>query len=163
VTIFPPVNQVFRAFELCPWDKLKVVLIGQDPYHDVNQAEGLCFSVRKGVAIPSSLKNIYKEAADDVNFTIPKHGSLVEWGLQGVLLLNTVLTVQAHKANSHKAFGWTKFTDAVIRLISAKHDGVVFICWGKQAEDKSKMIDKKKTSYSCLSTSIRFISSSRIF
>jgi len=144
VEIFPPVHKVFAAFQLCPWDKLKVVILGQDPYNDNGQAEGLCFSVPRGIAVPSSLKNIYKEAASDVKLVIPNHGSLIEWGQRGVLLLNTVLTVQAHKANSHKNSGWTKFTDAVIQEISKKHDGVVFILWGKQAQAKGKMIDKKK-------------------
>jgi len=144
IEIFPPLKMVFRAFEVCPWNELKVVLLGQDPYHDDNQAEGLCFSVQKGIKIPSSLKNMMKEATDDVGFKNPGHGSLIQWGEQGVLLLNTVLTVQAHKANSHKKFGWTKFTDAVIKIISEKHDGVVFILWGKQAQNKKKIINTKK-------------------
>lgn len=142
--IFPPVHQVFRAFELCPWNNLKVVILGQDPYHDNGQAEGLCFSVGKGIKIPSSLRNMYKEAGTDFGMKMPSHGSLVDWGKQGVLLLNTVLTVKAHKANSHSKFGWQQFTDAVISKISRSHDGVVFIFWGKQAQKKSVLIDKSK-------------------
>eukprot|EP01084_Bolivina_argentea_P203124 346972_1 len=144
VEIFPPVNLVFAAFEYVPWDKLKVVVIGQDPYHDDGQAEGLCFSVPKGIKIPSSLRNMYKEATSDFGFKAPKHGNLIQWAEQGVLLLNTVLTVQAHKANSHKKYGWQQFTDAVIQIISDKHDGVVFILWGAQAQKKKKIINISK-------------------
>eukprot|EP00484_Ammonia_sp_Unknown_P030194 CAMPEP_0197029908 /NCGR_PEP_ID=MMETSP1384-20130603/9251_1 /TAXON_ID=29189 /ORGANISM="Ammonia sp." /LENGTH=347 /DNA_ID=CAMNT_0042459155 /DNA_START=136 /DNA_END=1179 /DNA_ORIENTATION=- len=144
VEIFPPLQHTFRAFEFCPWDQLKVVLLGQDPYHDDGQAEGLCFSVPSGIKVPSSLKNMMKEAKTDVDFVDPGHGSLVKWAEQGVLLLNTVLTVQAHKANSHKDFGWQQFTDAVIKAVSEKHDGVVFILWGGQAKKKKKMINTKK-------------------
>eukprot|EP01084_Bolivina_argentea_P029326 54422_1 len=144
VEIFPPLKMVFRAFDLCQWNDLKAVILGQDPYHDNKQAEGLCFSVPKGVKIPSSLRNMMKEATSDIQFENPGHGSLIQWGEQGVLLLNTVLTVQAHKANSHKKFGWQTFTDAVIKTISQKHDGVVFILWGKQAQKKIKLIDVKK-------------------
>lgn len=142
--IFPPSQMVFRAFELCPWDQLKVVILGQDPYHDDGQAEGICFSVQKGIKIPPSLRNMYKEAAEDVGFQHPNHGSLIQWGKQGILLLNTVLTVKAHNANSHKKFGWTEFTDAVIQTISRKHEGVVFVLWGGQAKKKKKMINTSK-------------------
>ena len=144
VEIFPPLHLVFRAFEICGWDGLRAVLVGQDPYHDDGQAEGLCFSVQKGVKMPSSLRNMMKEATQDVGFAQPGHGSLVQWGRQGVLLLNTVLTVRAHKANSHKKYGWTTFTDRVIQVISARHPGVVFILWGKQAQKKKAMIDTTK-------------------
>ena len=142
--IFPPLKMTFRAFELTPWDNLKCVIVGQDPYHDDNQAEGLCFSVQKGIKIPSSLRNMMKEATSDFGFVNPGHGSLIQWGEQGVLLLNTVLTVEAHKANSHKKFGWQEFTDAVIKCISDKHDGVVFILWGGQAKKKKKIINMNK-------------------
>jgi len=144
VEIFPPVKQVFRCFELCPRDKLKVVLLGQDPYHDNGQAEGLCFSVSKGIPLPSSLKNMFKEATDDVGFRPPRHGSLIHWATQGVLLLNTALTVEAHKANSHSKFGWHAFTDAVIKSISKNETGVVFVLWGKEAQKKKLLIDQTK-------------------
>ncbi|ETO28995.1 uracil-DNA glycosylase [Reticulomyxa filosa] len=143
-TIFPPIKQVFRCFELCPREQLKVVLLGQDPYHDDRQAEGLCFSVAKGIALPSSLRNIFKEAKNDVGFEAPGHGSLVHWGMQGVLLLNTALTVEAHKANSHSKFGWHEFTDSVIKAISKLLSGVVFILWGKEAQKKAAFIDQTK-------------------
>jgi len=142
--IFPPAHMVFRAFELCPWDQLKVVILGQDPYHDDGQAEGICFSVQKGIKIPPSLRNMYKEAATDVGLEHPGHGSLIQWGKQGILLLNTVLTVEAHKANSHKKFGWTQFTDAVIHAISRQHKDVVFVLWGNQAKKKKDMINTSK-------------------
>lgn len=145
VTIYPPPHQVYRAFELCPWSNLKVVLLGQDPYHGPGQAEGLCFSVQKGLKkLPPSLKNMYKEAVTDVGLQMPNHGSLVQWGKQGVLMLNTVLTVKKKTANSHKKFGWQKFTDAVIKLISREQEGVVFILWGGQAKKKAKFIDKTR-------------------
>jgi len=120
------------------------VILGQDPYHDNGQAEGLCFSVARGIDLPSSLKNMYKEAKSDVGFASPGHGSLVHWAMQGVLLINTALTVQAHKANSHSKFGWHEFTDAVIKAISKHHSGVVFILWGKEAQKKSSFIDQSK-------------------
>jgi len=142
--IYPPPQQVYRAFELCPWEDLKVVLLGQDPYHGPGQAEGLCFSVQKGQKLPPSLRNMYKEAVTDVGLKMPNHGSLVQWAQQGVLMLNTVLTVQHKSANSHKKFGWTQFTDAVIKLISREHEGVVFILWGGQAKKKEKFIDQSR-------------------
>jgi len=121
---------IFRAFELCPLEKIKVVIIGQDPYHGVGQAEGLCFSVPRGIKIPSSLRNIYKELKNDIpKFRIPGHGSLVKWAEQGVLLLNTGLTVRANEANSHKKIGWQKFTDAVVNVLNEKK-GLVFVLWG---------------------------------
>lgn len=146
VQIYPVIEHVFRAFSLCSWSALKVVILGQDPYHGPKQAEGLCFSVQKGVRLPSSLRNIFKEAATDVGFVHPGHGSLTEWATQGILLLNTVLTVRAGSANSHKKYGWQKFTDAVIQCISKKkrEKGCVFILWGKQSQKKLKMIDVNK-------------------
>lgn len=146
-TIFPPKDLIFNAFELTPWESVKVVILGQDPYHDVGQAQGLCFSVPKGIAKPSSLQNIFKEIRQDLgeeNFAIPSHGNLSSWAEQGVLLLNTVLTVRAHEANSHKDFGWQRFTDAVIAKINSEKSGVIFVLWGKQAQLKSKMIDSSK-------------------
>jgi len=145
-TIFPPAPEVYAAFSLCPWNKLKLVILGQDPYHNVGQAEGLCFSVKKTLKkLPPSLKNMYKEAESDLDdFKHPGHGSLKEWANQGILLLNTGLTVRAHQANSHKKYGWLKFTDSVINLINKDHEGVVFLLWGGQAKKKVKMINKDK-------------------
>jgi uracil-DNA glycosylase len=146
--IFPPRHQIFRALELCPFETTKVVILGQDPYHDNGQAEGLCFSVPPDVKkVPPSLVNIYKELESDLGkekFKRPKHGNLVKWAQQGVLLLNTGLTVTAHKANSHKGVGWHSFTDAVIKAVSKDLKGVVFILWGKPAQDKAKFIDESK-------------------
>src|SRR5574344_2036394 len=116
-TIFPPGSLIFNAFNLTPFDQVKVVILGQDPYHDFGQAHGLCFSVKSDVEIPPSLVNIYKELNDDLGCYIPNNGYLVKWAEQGVLMLNTVLTVRAHEANSHKGYGWEKFTDAVIRIL----------------------------------------------
>jgi len=144
-TFFPPQDKIFNAFVLTPWDNVKVVIIGQDPYHDDGQAEGLCFSVPKGLKIPSSLMNIYKELANDVKgFSKPSHGHLGHWGRQGVLLLNTVLTVEAHQANSHKKLGWEMFTNAVIQKVSEHKKDVVFFLWGKHAQDKMALIDDGK-------------------
>lgn len=143
--IFPPAHETFRAFEACPFEKVKVVIIGQDPYHDDGQAEGLCFSVPPGVKKPGSLNNIFKELSTDIKgFKIPSHGSLIKWAQQGILLLNTGLTVRAHEANSHKSFGWHAFTDAVIDKVNAKKSPVVFILWGKHAQDKAKKIDRSR-------------------
>lgn len=144
--VYPPKEHIFRAFELTPWSKLKVVILGQDPYHDTGQAEGLCFSVARGIAKPSSLRNIFKEISSDIgpSFKVPQHGSLVKWAEQGVLLLNTTLTVEAHKANSHKDFGWQTFTDRVIQVISKEHEGVVFLLWGNHARRKAALIDAAK-------------------
>lgn len=144
--IFPPPGSIFRAFNATPLDRVKVVILGQDPYHDVGQAMGLCFSVPQGQKVPSSLQNMYKELKSDLgSFTPPPHGNLEKWAHQGVFLLNTVLTVRAHQANSHAKKGWEVFTDAAIRAISATAaDGVVFLLWGKQAQDKQGLIDKKR-------------------
>ncbi len=139
-TIFPPSDEIFNAFHYTPLNQVKVVILGQDPYHNENQAQGLCFSVRKGVGVPPSLINIYKELQDDLGCTIPQHGSLVAWAEQGVLLLNTVLTVRAHQANSHRGIGWEKFTDAVIETLNQQDRPIVFILWGKPAQTKKKML-----------------------
>jgi uracil-DNA glycosylase len=135
--IFPPRCDILNAFNYCPFDKVKVVVIGQDPYHDDRQAHGLCFSVRRGIAIPPSLQNIYKELATEYpdTFHVPKHGCLEAWARQGVLLLNAGLTVAAHQANSHKDFGWANFTAAAIAAINTKLTGVVFIAWGNFAQN----------------------------
>lgn len=143
--IYPPKEDVFNAFRFTPLDKLKVVILGQDPYHGPNQAHGLCFSVKKGNRVPPSLKNIYKELASDIQgFQIPNHGELTHWAKQGVLLLNTVLTVRQAEANSHRNRGWETFTDFVIQSISEQCDGVVFLLWGGPAQKKSALIKADK-------------------
>jgi len=138
--IFPPENHVFSAFELTPFDQVRVVILGQDPYHDVGQAHGLCFSVLPGVKVPASLRNIFKELKADLDYSIPQHGCLSSWAKQGVLMLNTVLTVRAHKANSHRGKGWEAFTDAVIQRLSKRTDPMIFVLWGKPAQTKKKLI-----------------------
>jgi uracil-DNA glycosylase len=143
-TIFPPRDQIFSALELTPYDKVKVLLLGQDPYHDDGQAHGLCFSVQPGVKPPPSLVNIFKELHDDIGCKVPNNGYLVPWAKQGILLLNAVLTVRAHSPNSHKNKGWEKFTDAVIRKVSDKHDPVVFVLWGGYAQKKVPLIDTSR-------------------
>eukprot|EP00189_Rhodosorus_marinus_P011850 CAMPEP_0184737640 /NCGR_PEP_ID=MMETSP0315-20130426/422_1 /TAXON_ID=101924 /ORGANISM="Rhodosorus marinus, Strain UTEX LB 2760" /LENGTH=305 /DNA_ID=CAMNT_0027204939 /DNA_START=324 /DNA_END=1241 /DNA_ORIENTATION=- len=143
--VFPPEANVFNAFGAAKFDDVKVVIIGQDPYHGDGQAHGLCFSVQRGVARPPSLLNIFKELQKDIpGFAIPKHGSLQSWADQGVLLLNSVLTVEAYKAGSHANKGWEKFTDEVISQISSRKKNVVFLLWGRYAENKGKRIDRKK-------------------
>ena len=142
--IFPPADDIFNAFHLTPLRDVKVVILGQDPYHGEGQAHGLCFSVRPGVEIPPSLVNIYQELHDDLGCTIPNHGCLVKWAKQGVLLLNTVLTVRAHQANSHKEIGWEKFTDAAIRKVSEQDRPIVFILWGRPAQAKKSMLHNPK-------------------
>lgn len=142
--VFPVKEKIFAMFSYCSWEKIKVVILGQDPYHEVGQAEGMAFSVPEGVKIPSSLKNIFKELASDVGFTIPKHGNLKMWAEQGVLLLNTVLTVKEGEANSHKKKGWLEFTNEVIKKISKEKENVVFLLWGKPAQQKASLIDQKK-------------------
>lgn len=139
--VFPPQDEIFAALSLTPLDDVKVVLLGQDPYHDDGQAHGLCFSVRPGVPPPPSLKNMYKELQSDVGFRPPKHGSLIHWAKQGVLLLNAVLTVRAHEPNSHKGRGWETFTDAVLRAVADRSDRVVFVLWGAYAQKKAKAVD----------------------
>lgn len=142
--IFPPGNEIFNAFTLTPFDAVKVVVLGQDPYHGPGQAHGLSFSVREGVRPPPSLENIFKELHDDLGLPRPPHGSLTKWAKQGVLLLNTVLTVRARQANSHREKGWEIFTDEVIRRVNAQRDGLVFLLWGSAAKKKSTMIDTSR-------------------
>lgn len=141
---YPPAKLIFNAFELCPFDKLKVVLLGQDPYHEPGQAHGLCFSVNDGVPFPPSLLNIFKEIKDDCGTEIPTSGNLMRWARQGVLLLNATLTVREHQAGSHQRQGWETFTDAVISTISREKDHVVFILWGSYAQSKMPLIDKTR-------------------
>jgi uracil-DNA glycosylase len=140
-TVFPPEGEVFAALWQTPLEQVQVVLIGQDPYHDDNQAMGLCFSVPQGVKPPPSLVNIFKELQNDLGCRIPKHGCLTHWAKQGVLLLNAVLTVRAHQANSHKNRGWEKFTDAVIQAVNLRPDPAVFVLWGNYAQKKGKLAD----------------------
>ncbi|MDO4475943.1 MAG: uracil-DNA glycosylase [Lachnospiraceae bacterium] len=142
--VFPPSEDVFRAFELTPLSQVKVVILGQDPYHGEGQAHGLCFSVRPEVAIPPSLVNIYQELHDDLGCQIPNHGFLEKWARQGVLLLNTVLTVRAHQAYSHRGIGWEEFTDAAIRVLNEQDRPIVFILWGKPAQAKAAMLNNPK-------------------
>ena len=143
-TCYPPGRLIFNAFNLCPFDKVKVVIIGQDPYHEPGQAQGLCFSVNDGVAFPPSLVNIFKEIQADLGTPVPASGSLVRWAEQGVLLLNATLTVRAHAAGSHQRHGWEEFTDAVIRVLSADKDHLVFILWGSYAQGKAQLIDQSR-------------------
>ncbi len=139
--VYPPEEDVFNAFRLTPYDRVKVLLLGQDPYHDERQAHGLCFSVRPGVKPPPSLVNILKELKSDLGCSLPNNGYLEPWAKQGVMLLNAVLTVRAHQANSHKDKGWEKFTDAVIRALNLRERPVVFLLWGAYAQKKGKLID----------------------
>lgn len=145
-TCFPPGNQIFNAFNHCSFKAVKVVIIGQDPYHDDGQAHGLCFSVNDGIKHPPSLINIFKEIETDLGVPYPKSGDLMRWADQGVLLLNATLTVRAHEAGSHQKKGWEVFTDAVIKIISDKKENVVFLLWGGYAKQKSKLINPKKHS-----------------
>src|SRR5262249_49128046 len=140
-TVFPPEEDVFNALRITPYERVSVLLLGQDPYHDDGQAHGLCFSVQPGIEPPPSLKNMYKELRDDLGCTIPNNGYLVPWAEQGVLMLNAVLTVRAHTPNSHKDKGWEKFTDAVIRKVNEKSDPVVFVLWGGYAQKKVPLVD----------------------
>lgn len=142
--VFPPGKLIFNAFDSTPFDQVKVVILGQDPYHGPGQAHGLCFSVQEGVATPPSLKNIYKELASDIGFEIPNHGHLQKWAGQGVLLLNAILTVRAHQAASHRNKGWEEFTDAAIRKLNEEREGLVFLLWGGFAKRKASMIDASK-------------------
>ena len=139
--VFPKGRDIFRAFDKCPFDKLKVVIIGQDPYHGVGQANGLCFSVGEGVPFPPSLQNIFKEVNSDTGAPIPTSGNLDRWAEQGVLLLNAVLTVRAHQAASHAGRGWEQFTDAVVRAIATRKQGVVYMLWGSYAQRKGAIAD----------------------
>lgn len=142
--VFPPAEDIFNAFHLTPLSKVKVVILGQDPYHDVGQAHGLCFSVRPGIAIPKSLINIYKELHDDLGCKIPNNGYLEKWAKQGVLMLNTLLTVQAHQAFSHKGKGWEEFTDAAIKVLNEQDRPMVFILWGRPAQEKKAFLNNPK-------------------
>ena len=142
--IYPPADDIFNALHLTPLKDVKVVILGQDPYHGNNQAHGLCFSVKPEVEIPPSLVNIYKELHDDLGCTIPDHGYLVKWAKQGVLMLNTVLTVRAHQANSHRGIGWEEFTDAAIRVLNTQDRPIVFILWGRPAQMKKAMLNNPK-------------------
>ena len=143
--VFPPPEDVFSWTHYCTFDNVKVVILGQDPYHDNQQAHGLCFSVKKGIGKPPSLKNMFKELKNEyTKFAEPNHGDLSGWAKQGVLLLNAVLTVDTHKANSHQNKGWEKFTDAAIKAVNDKHKDVVFLLWGKPAQKKAAFVDKNK-------------------
>ena len=142
--IFPPANDIFNAFHLTPLKEVKVVILGQDPYHNHGQAHGLCFSVQKGVNVPPSLVNIYQELHDDLGCTIPNHGCLTKWAEQGVLMLNTVLTVRAHQANSHRGIGGEEFTDAAIMALNAQGRPIVYILWGTPAQRKARMLDNPR-------------------
>jgi uracil-DNA glycosylase len=144
ITIYPSNQNIFAAFSHTPFADIKVVILGQDPYHGPGQAHGLSFSVPRGIAIPPSLQNIYKALAQDVDFQIPSHGDLTPWAEQGVLLLNTVLTVEAHKAHAHRDIGWETFTDMVISAISQYNQDVVFLLWGSHAKHKQPLIDEQK-------------------
>lgn len=144
VAIYPPADDIFNAFHFTPLSSVKALILGQDPYHNVNQAHGLCFSVLPEQDIPPSLKNIYKELNDDLGCYIPNNGYLKKWADQGVLMLNTVLTVRAHEANSHKGKGWEKFTDAVIEAVNAQDRPIVYLLWGKPAQSKIPMLTNPK-------------------
>ena len=143
-TCYPPGRLIFNAFNLCPFDKVKVVILGQDPYHEPGQAHGLSFSVQDGVAFPPSLQNIFKEIQNDLGTPIPTTGNLTRWAEQGVLLLNATLTVRAHQANSHSRMGWQTFTDAAIKALSDHRDHLVFLLWGGYARGKAYMIDRHR-------------------
>ena len=143
-TCYPPGRLIFNAFNLCPFERVKVVIIGQDPYHEPGQAHGLSFSVQDGVAFPPSLQNIFKEIEQDLGTPIPQSGNLTRWAEQGVLLLNATLTVRAHQANSHSALGWQTFTDAAIRTLAEGREHLVYMLWGGYARGKSYMIDKTR-------------------
>lgn len=142
--VYPPADDIFNAFHYTPLSEVKVVIIGQDPYHEPGQAHGLCFSVKEGIQTPPSLVNIYKELNSDLGCYIPNNGYLVKWAKQGVLLLNAVLTVRAHIAFSHKNIGWEQFTDAVIDIVNAKDEPVVFMLWGNAAIKKAEKVDRNK-------------------
>jgi uracil-DNA glycosylase len=143
-TVYPPGGLIFNAFDSCPFDAVKVVIIGQDPYHGAGQAHGLCFSVNDGVAFPPSLLNIFKEIKADTGGEIPRSGNLTRWAEQGVLLLNATLTVRAGQAGSHQGHGWEAFTDAAIRTLAEERSGLVFILWGAYAQRKGALIDRNK-------------------
>lgn len=143
-TVYPPAKLIFNAFNRCPFNEVKVVIVGQDPYHEPGQAHGLCFSVTEGVPLPPSLQNIYKEIEQDLRKQIPRSGNLDRWATQGVLLLNATLTVQAHRAGSHQRKGWEEFTDAVIHHLATQREHLVFILWGAYAQRKGETIDANR-------------------
>ncbi len=143
-TCFPPGKLIFNAFDLCPFEEVKVVIIGQDPYHGPGQAHGLCFSVNEGVPFPPSLQNIFKEIQSDLGTPVPVSGNLTRWAEQGVLLLNATLTVRAHQAGSHQRQGWEEFTDAAIRVLAEQREHLVFILWGSYAQKKGAFIDRAR-------------------
>lgn len=142
--VFPPGNLIFNAFNLCPFDRVKVVIIGQDPYHNIGQAHGLCFSVTDGTEFPPSLVNIFKELNRDLGVPVPQSGNLERWASQGVLLLNAILTVRAHRALSHEKRGWEKFTDAAINVLNSEKENLVFMLWGNYAQNKGASIDSSR-------------------
>ena len=145
ITVYPKGSDVFNALDHTPFNKVKVVILGQDPYHGQGQAHGLSFSVQKGITVPPSLKNIYKELATDIEgFSVPTHGNLTQWADEGVLLLNATLTVRAHEAGSHQKKGWEIFTDKIISQLSEQREGLVFLLWGRYAQNKSSLIDQTK-------------------
>lgn len=143
-TVYPPASRIFAAFDSCPFDEVKVVILGQDPYHGPGQANGLCFSVGDGVMMPPSLINIFKEVSSDLGVTMPTNGNLDRWARQGVLLLNATLTVEAHQAGSHQGRGWEEFTDAAVRRLAEDRDGLVFMLWGSYAIRKGDFIDRSR-------------------
>ena len=143
-TVYPPMEYIFNALRLTPYSSVKAVILGQDPYHGPGQAHGLCFSVQPGVKVPPSLQNIYKELKSDLGIDPPKDGTLTKWAKQGVLMLNTVLTVRAHQANSHRGMGWEQFTDAAIRILNEQDRPIVFILWGSPAQKKAQMLNNPK-------------------
>ncbi|WP_299511370.1 uracil-DNA glycosylase [uncultured Rummeliibacillus sp.] len=140
-TVYPPMEDMWSAFRYTPYAKVKVVILGQDPYHGPGQAHGMSFSVKPGVPHPPSLQNMFKELHDDLGYDIPRDGTLIKWAQQGVLLLNTVLTVRAHQAHSHKDHGWEQFTDTVIQKLSQRNEPIVFVLWGRPAQQKERLID----------------------
>ncbi|MBO7232376.1 MAG: uracil-DNA glycosylase [Bacteroidales bacterium] len=143
-TVYPPAKYIFNAFDLCPFDQVKVVILGQDPYHEPGQAHGLSFSVPEGIALPPSLQNIFMEIENDLGYAPMRHGNLERWAKQGVLLLNATLSVQAHQAGSHQNKGWEQFTDAVIAALSKEREHLVFLLWGSYAQRKGAVIDASK-------------------
>jgi len=142
--VFPPAGKIFNAFNLCPFDSVKVVIIGQDPYHNIGQAHGLCFSVTDGIEFPPSLINIFKELQRDLGIPVPRSGNLERWARQGVLLLNAILTVRAHQALSHENKGWERFTDAAITALNRDRENIVFMLWGNYAQNKGASIDSSR-------------------
>ena len=148
-TVYPPREDLFTCFHACPYEEVKVVILGQDPYHQPNQAHGLCFSVRKGVKLPPSLKNIYKELKSDLDIDMPLHGYLMDWAKQGVFMMNAVMSVEAGKAGSHRKKGWETFTDTVIEKLNEHEQGIVFILWGNWAQNKAALITNPQHKILC--------------